>query len=193
MIRNKQIVFFTFIISVFFYNVSLSQSGTMLMPPYLQAVTTNSIYVLVESSSIDTVFVEYGLTPSVRSKGANGIVRYDHKRHIRSQREDWWTDSEHTLLLPGTAKTRGLRWFRIPDSSESWDTVPVCMDGRLPQRSPSSRQHLAADRRGKSGRFALRRRPLPQFKLFDVQRAVLQAHRAFLDRTGSVLQYGRQS
>ncbi len=42
--------------------VSLGQPGPMLMPPYLQAVTSNSIYVLVESSSADTVTVEYGPT-----------------------------------------------------------------------------------------------------------------------------------
>lgn len=44
------------------------QSGPMLMPPYLQAVTAHSVYVLVESSSTDTVFVEYGPTPAFGMK-----------------------------------------------------------------------------------------------------------------------------
>ncbi len=44
------------------YSYSRQQSGLMLMPPYLQAVTTNSIYVLVESSSVDPVTIEYGPT-----------------------------------------------------------------------------------------------------------------------------------
>ncbi len=41
-----------------------SQDGRMLMSPYLQAVTTTSIYVLVESSSTDAITVEYGVTKS---------------------------------------------------------------------------------------------------------------------------------
>ena len=41
-----------------------SQNGRMLMSPYLQAVTTTSIYVLVESTSTDPITVEYGLTKS---------------------------------------------------------------------------------------------------------------------------------
>ncbi len=56
------------IVLVAFYSHSLSQSGAMVMPPYLQAVTTNSIYVLVESSTTDTVTVEYGLTSSCASR-----------------------------------------------------------------------------------------------------------------------------
>jgi predicted phosphodiesterase len=39
-----------------------SARGQMLVPPYLQAVTTSSVYVLVESSSTDAITVEYGLT-----------------------------------------------------------------------------------------------------------------------------------
>jgi len=53
--------------------VSLGQPGPMLMPPYLQAVTSNSIYVLVESSSADTVTVEYGPTPTY---GKNARTEY---------------------------------------------------------------------------------------------------------------------
>ena len=47
---------------VLFPLVLAAQSGRMLMPPYLQAVSTNDIYVLVESSSADPVTVEYGNT-----------------------------------------------------------------------------------------------------------------------------------
>jgi predicted phosphodiesterase len=36
----------------------------IIMSPYLQAVTVNSIYVLVECSTPDTVTINYGLTPS---------------------------------------------------------------------------------------------------------------------------------
>jgi predicted phosphodiesterase len=40
----------------------------MVMAPYLQAVTTNSIYVLVESTSAEILFVEYGQTKSYGSR-----------------------------------------------------------------------------------------------------------------------------
>ena len=42
-------------------------SAAMVMTPYLQAVTTNSVYVLVECDSTSTVTVDYGLTTSYGS------------------------------------------------------------------------------------------------------------------------------
>ena len=42
-------------------------SAAMVMTPYLQAVTTNSVYVLVECDSTSTVTVQYGLTTSYGS------------------------------------------------------------------------------------------------------------------------------
>jgi predicted phosphodiesterase len=53
---------FIFLLCLSSCSYSRQQSGPMLMSPYLQAVTTNSIYVLVESSSTDPVTVEHGLT-----------------------------------------------------------------------------------------------------------------------------------
>lgn len=64
----KNRIAFLFAFTVFFCSSSCAQSGPMMMSPYLQAVTTNSIYVLVESSSADTVVVEYGLTSSYGSR-----------------------------------------------------------------------------------------------------------------------------
>lgn len=43
-----------------------TQAG-IIMSPYLQAVTQNSVYVLVECSTADTVTVSFGLTPSFGS------------------------------------------------------------------------------------------------------------------------------
>lgn len=40
--------------------VLVAQTGPILMSPYLQAATTSSIYVLVESSGTDPLMVEYG-------------------------------------------------------------------------------------------------------------------------------------
>jgi predicted phosphodiesterase len=45
------------------------------MAPYLQAVTTNSIYVLVESNSADTLFVDFGTTPSYGSQARTESIR----------------------------------------------------------------------------------------------------------------------
>lgn len=58
--KLKLSVFFLVCLSSSSY--SRQQAGPMLMPPYLQAVTTNSIYVLVESTSSDPVTVEFGPT-----------------------------------------------------------------------------------------------------------------------------------
>jgi len=64
MIRRKLNVGLLFFISISVFSLSYSQDGTILMSPYLQGVTTNSIYVLVECSTTDTVVVEYSLTGS---------------------------------------------------------------------------------------------------------------------------------
>lgn len=48
--------------------------GEIIMKPYLQAVTTNSVYVLVECSTRDTVIVNYGLTSSYGSNAKSLII-----------------------------------------------------------------------------------------------------------------------
>ena len=53
-----------FLLFVFGFGQLYGQSLRMIMPPYLQAATTNSIMVLVESTTADTVFVEYGSSTS---------------------------------------------------------------------------------------------------------------------------------
>jgi acid phosphatase type 7 len=63
--RNVLIVFLllcTVVLSSVF-----AQSRSLILTPYLQAVTTSSIYVLVESVSADTLAVEYGETTSYGS------------------------------------------------------------------------------------------------------------------------------
>lgn len=47
---------------------AFAQSHSLLLTPYLQGVTTSSIYVLVESASADTLAVEYGTTSSYGSR-----------------------------------------------------------------------------------------------------------------------------
>ena len=54
----------SFLLLTAIFTSVFAQSGTLVMAPYLQAVTTKSIYVLVESTSADTLAVAYGTTTS---------------------------------------------------------------------------------------------------------------------------------
>jgi acid phosphatase type 7 len=63
-----------------FPSSSFAQKDSFVMTPYLQAVTTNSIYVLVETTSADAVTVEYGLTPSYGSKASTESVEQTTER-----------------------------------------------------------------------------------------------------------------
>ncbi len=54
-----------FCVSIFL--LGKCSSADIIMSPYLQAVTQNSIYVLVECSTTDTVTVSFGLSPSLGS------------------------------------------------------------------------------------------------------------------------------
>src|SRR5271157_5987451 len=54
-----------------------SMTGTqakILMAPYLQAVTTNSVFVLVECDSQDTVWVDFGRTMAYGRAAMDSIV-----------------------------------------------------------------------------------------------------------------------
>ena len=65
----KKIIFcFFFIVSV------LISQGKIIMAPYLQAVNTNSVYVMVESDSKDTVWVDYGRTAAYGRTAMASIV-----------------------------------------------------------------------------------------------------------------------
>jgi hypothetical protein len=64
--RRSALCIFT--TTILWFSLALSQDSTMIMPPYLQAVTTESIYVLVESSTTDPITVEYGSSASYGRK-----------------------------------------------------------------------------------------------------------------------------
>jgi hypothetical protein len=57
-----------------------AQSSTLIMPPYLQAVTANSIYVLVESTSADTLSVEYGGSSAYGSRARTESIEQTTER-----------------------------------------------------------------------------------------------------------------
>jgi predicted phosphodiesterase len=55
-------------------SVTIALQAKILMTPYLQAVTTNSVYVLVECDSRDTVWVDYGRTAAYGRTATASIV-----------------------------------------------------------------------------------------------------------------------
>lgn len=65
---------FSFLMFTAVFTSAFAQSSALVMAPYLQAVTTKSIYVLVESSSADTVSVEYGVTTSYGSRASTESI-----------------------------------------------------------------------------------------------------------------------
>ena len=65
---------FSLVMFTVVFSSAFAQSGALIMTPYLQAVTTKSIYVLVESTSADVVLVEYGVTPSYGSRASTESI-----------------------------------------------------------------------------------------------------------------------
>ena len=76
---------------------SVPGSTAMLMQPYLQAVTHNSIYVLVESDSTSTVTVEYGLTTSYGMTATTESYEETIYREPDPQHRSW----VHNIKLTG--------------------------------------------------------------------------------------------
>ena len=62
------------ILSVILIVCMTGTQAKILMAPYLQAVTTNSVFVLVESDSQDTVWVDYGRTMAYGRIAMDSIV-----------------------------------------------------------------------------------------------------------------------
>jgi predicted phosphodiesterase len=96
---------------------ALGQSSSLVMTPYLQAVTTNSIYVLVESTSADTLSVEYGTTTSYGS-------------HSRTESIETTTENTfvHNVKLGGLSPNTVYHYrVRLADASSqdaSFRTAP---------------------------------------------------------------------
>ena len=65
---------FSFSMFTAVFTSAFGQSSTLVMAPYLQAVTTKSIYVLVESSSADVLSVEYGVTKPYGSRASTESI-----------------------------------------------------------------------------------------------------------------------
>ena len=111
-----------FLFLVVFCSCARGQHGGVLASPYLQAVTTSSVYVLVESTSTDAITVEYGLTKAygfqaqtascdtttdstfvhnIKISGLSPNTRY----HYRAVHKAWKSDdaSFQTAPNPGTS------------------------------------------------------------------------------------------
>lgn len=65
---------------------SARAQGNILMPPYLQAVTTAGIYVLVESTVGDTVIVDYGSSGYTSSATTESVEQTDQQTFVHNVR-----------------------------------------------------------------------------------------------------------
>lgn len=63
---------------------SARAQSTILMPPYLQAVTTSSIYVLVESTLRESITVDFGQEEYTRSAMTESLESTDQLNHIHN-------------------------------------------------------------------------------------------------------------
>lgn len=61
-------------ILLFFAVLTANLNAAIIMQPYLMGVQTNSVWVMVECSTADTVTVDYGLTPSYGSTAKTVII-----------------------------------------------------------------------------------------------------------------------
>lgn len=109
---NKVKLGLAFIVSIFTCGVLYSQSTPMLMSPYLQAVTTNSIYVLVESSSTDTVFVDYGLK-----------IAYGSRAHTESYQTTTNSTYVHRVKLIGLSPNTQYHYHALQAGETSADAT----------------------------------------------------------------------
>ena len=95
--------------------------GSFLTSPYLQGLTTNEVYVLVESSTQDTVFVDFGLTTAYGKTAKTAIissttaspVTYVHKVQLTGLLQD----TLYQISVRQTGSTTATTWFRTAVSA----------------------------------------------------------------------------
>lgn len=142
------------ILSLFFMLFDLSYAN-IITGPILQAVTANSVYVLVECTSLDTAFVQYGLSPSlgfaaktesieqttnntyvhnIKLNGLNGSSLYYYKVMHQSSQTVQYTFN--TSVSPGTT----FRFIWMADCRT--DTVTHNQIASLIKDVPGSRFSL---------------------------------------------------
>ncbi len=101
--------------------------GSFLTSPYLQGLTGNTVYVLIESSTQDTVFVDFGLTnsygltakTSIISTTLNTPVSYVHKIQLTGL----LPDTLYQISVRQTGSTTATSYFRSiasPGKSFRW-------------------------------------------------------------------------
>jgi len=112
MTNHRRSTFFILTISILRFSIALSQDSTMIMQPYLQAVTTKSIYVLVESSTTDPITVEYGPSAS-------------YSRKARTEYCDTTTNSTfvHNIKISGLSPNRLYHYRAVSKRTFSLDAT----------------------------------------------------------------------
>jgi predicted phosphodiesterase len=128
MMQHRHISGLTLLILAVLCSCARSQHIGVLASPYLQAVTTSSVYVLVESSSTDAITVEYGLTKSygsqarttscdttsdstfvhnIKLSGLSPNTRY----HYRAVKKGWTSDDASFQTAPNGGTSFRFAWM----------------------------------------------------------------------------------
>ncbi len=141
------------IVTMFLVISALSARGSILNRPYLQAVTQNSIYVLVECTTADTVSVDYGFTVSYGSSTTTELISpttaspttYVHKvrlgglasdtiYHYRAtQAGNMSPDSWFRTAKPTAASFRFVWMADSRTNSTIFDAVTNLVSGKQPE------------------------------------------------------------
>ncbi len=129
-----KVLAFLFLLFTALFGSAFAQSDTLVMAPYLQAVTTNSIYVLVESTSADTVSVDYGVTPSygsqARTESIEQTTEHTFVHNVKLGGLIPNTVYHYRAVLPGsTSKDAGFRTAPKPGTSFRFAWMADCRSG----------------------------------------------------------------
>lgn len=108
-----------------FVAAAVSLQAKILMTPYLQSVTTNSVYVLVECDSQDTVWVDYGRSAmygrvaktSIISVTDASVPTYVHKIRLTGLKAN---NLYYYKVRQGTSHSDGFTFHAAPEPGTSF-------------------------------------------------------------------------
>jgi hypothetical protein len=109
-----------FAASIILLTLNINIRSDIIMSPYLQAVTQNYIFVLVECSTADTVTVNYELTPSYGNTARTEVIAFTTASPVTYV---------HAVRLPGLQPNTQYYYKASQGSSQSqgysfWTAVP---------------------------------------------------------------------
>jgi predicted phosphodiesterase len=147
----KKIIF-----AAFFVSLTTMSFADIVMQPYLQAVSTNSIYVLVEATTTDTVTVNYGLTISYGSTAKtesylptdNSPVTYVHRIRLFNLQAN--TKYYYNAIHGGSTSSGSSFWTAVmPGTGYRFAWMADCRSG------PSIHDQIAVYLLGMNPKFSI--------------------------------------